>query len=74
MRDKPGPITAIVLSLLLIAILLGIKEGFMSLRNYFSGDFPVGFIAGGAFVFAIVLLAQRLEKSGSREGRSPADE
>lgn len=31
------------------AILFAFRQAFMSLQNYFSADFPIGFIAGFAF-------------------------
>jgi hypothetical protein len=49
--------------ILFTALLVAVHQGFMSLRYFFSGDFPVGFIAGAAFAAGIFYLIQKLEPS-----------
>ncbi len=44
-----------------VALMVALHQGFLSLRYFFSGDFPVGFISGGIFALGIALLCQKLE-------------
>jgi len=36
-----------------VAILFAFRQAFMSLQNYFSADFPIGFICGIIFAAAV---------------------
>lgn len=46
-----------------VAVMVALHQGFLSLRYFFSGDFPVGFIAGFWFAIALVFLIRKLEPS-----------
>lgn len=49
--------------ILFTALLVAVHQGFMSLRYFFSGDFPVGFMAGVLLTLGVVYLIQKLEPS-----------
>lgn len=44
-----------------IAVMVAIHQGFLSLQNWFSGDFPVGFGVGVIFTLGLVFIIQKLE-------------
>lgn len=58
--------------LIFIALMVAIHQGFLSLQNYFSSDFPVGFIAGAVFAFGIFTLIQKLEAGKASSSIEPA--
>jgi hypothetical protein len=59
---------------MLIGVLVAIHQGFMSLSNVFSSDFPMGFIAGCAFCAGLYYLIQWLEPSGTDGHRRSTDQ
>ncbi|MCI0998962.1 hypothetical protein HWD97_02585 [Ochrobactrum sp. C6C9] len=52
-----------------IAIMVGIHHGFLSLQNWFSSDFPLGFIVGALFTMGIFYLIHRFEARNSSRSR-----
>ncbi len=52
-----------------IAIMVGIHQGFLSLQNWFSSDFPLGFMAGCAFCAILYFIIQKLEANKSSNRR-----
>jgi len=52
-----------------IAIMVGIHQGFLSLQNWFSSDFPLGFIVGALFTMGIFYLIHRFEARNSSRSR-----
>lgn len=80
MRDRPGPIAAIIMSLVLIAILAAIHQGAYSFLEFMGAQFAGGFIAGILACFAVYGLiiwidpASRPRGSGSTtEQKRPGD-
>ncbi len=51
-----------------VAVMVAIHQGFLSLRNWFSGDFPVGFGVGVVFALGLVFIIQKLEAGKAAGG------
>lgn len=65
-------IVPVLMSLVLIAVLVGVNRGFKSLSSYFSADFALGFIVGGVFCIVMYGLACGIDPASRPRGTGPA--
>jgi hypothetical protein len=66
-------IAQIACVVIFIALMVAIHQGFLSLQNWFSGDFPVGFGVGVIFTLGLVFLypeVRNRKKYGQRSIRN----
>lgn len=63
-----------MLSAILIAIVVSVNLGFKSLANYFTADFALGFLAGGAFCILLYGVICWIDPASRPRGSNPAAE
>lgn len=63
----------LISALIFVVVMTAIYGGFMSLKSYFSGDFPLGFLVGVFLTLGVVALIRKFEQSSSGSN-TPAQE